>query len=255
MKTIFGTVMMAAALSLAAGAAHAEQLSQQRGVDARAVKVKLGGVINLRIKQGAVPSLVLVGEKSDLARVTVAQSGDTLTIDTENRGWNFGGSDQHEVRAELTLPNLNELVSHGVGASNVQGFSGNEVRLSLDGAGSVNFTSQYRNVIVRLGGVGSMTLNAGDTDSVDLKLRGAGHIAINGHSKRLRATLGGVGSLDARQLQADAVDLDMSGLGGATVFAKTSANLKLSGLGSATVYGKPGNRSSEARGLGSISWQ
>ena len=256
MNKILGTMMMAAALAVTATPAAAdEQMSQQRGIDARVLKVKLGGVIDLRIKQGATPSLVLIGEKRDVARVSVVQSGDTLTIDTENRGWHFGGGDRHDVRAELTLPNLNELVSHGVGATDVQGFTGKEVRLTLDGAGSVKITSQYRNVIARLGGVGSMTLNAGDTDQVDLKLRGAGHIAVNGHSKLLRATLGGVGSLDARQLEADAVDLDMSGLGGATVYAKTTANLKLSGLGSATVYGKPGNRSAEARGLGSVSWQ
>ena len=77
----------------------------------------------------------------------------------------------------------------------------------------------------------------------------------NSHGERLRATLGGVGSLDARQLEADAVDLDMSGLGGATLYAKTTPNVKLSGLGSAIVHGKPGNRSAEARGLGSVSWQ
>jgi hypothetical protein len=255
MNTLFGAVMMTAALSVTTGAAMAEQISEPRTVDARVLKVKLGGVINLRIKQGATASLVLVGEKRDMAKVTVVQSGDTLTIDTDDRGWHFGSDDRHNVRAELTLPNLNELVSHGVGASDVQGFTGNEVRLSLDGAGAVTFTSQYRNVVARLGGVGSMTLNAGDADQVDLKLRGAGHIAVNGHSKLLRASLGGVGSLDARKLEADAVDLDMSGLGGATVYAKNSANLKLSGLGSATVYGKPGNRSAEARGLGSVSWQ
>jgi hypothetical protein len=258
MNRIFSMVMVAAALSAPSGAALAEQISQGRGIDARVVKVKLGGVINLRIKQGATPSLVLIGEKEHVARVTVVQTGDTLAIDTESgkdRGWHFGGRDKHDVRAELTLPHLNELVSHGVGASDVQGFSGNEVRLSLDGAGSVKLTSQYRNVMARLGGVGSMTLNSGNSEQVDLKLRGAGHIAVNGHSKLLRADLGGVGSLDARQLQADAVELDMSGLGGASVYAKTSANLKLSGLGSATVYGKPGSRSTDARGLGSVSWQ
>lgn len=254
MSKLFGAVMMAAALSVTAGAAMAEQVSEVRAVDARVLKVKLGGVINLRIKQGATAGLVVIGDKRDVSRVTIVQNGDTLNIDTENRGWHFGGDDRHDVRAELTLPNLTELVSHGVGASDVQGFSGNEVRLSLDGAGSVSVTSQYRNVVARLGGVGSMTLNAGDTDQVDLKLRGAGHIAVNGYSKLLRATLGGVGSLDARQLQADAVDLDMSGLGGATVYAKNSANVKLSGLGSATVYGNPGNRSADARGLGSVSW-
>ena len=47
----------------------------------------------------------------------------------------------------------------------------------------------------------------------------------------------------------------MTGLGGASVYAKNSANLKLSGLGSATVYGKPASRSASAHGMGSVSWQ
>ncbi len=257
MHKMISTMMVAAALAAASGAALAEQVSQGRAIDARVLKVRLGGVVNLHVKQGATASLVLVGEKDQVAKVKVVQSGDTLTFDTDNgndSSWSFGGRDKHNVRAELTLPNLNELVSTGVGASEVHGFTGKDMRLSLDGAGSVKLTSQYRNVVARLGGVGSMTLNSGDSDQVDLKLRGAGHIAVNGNSKLLRADLGGVGSLDARRLQADAVELDMSGLGGATVYAKTSANLKLSGLGSATVYGKPGSRTTDARGLGSVSW-
>ncbi len=147
MNKIFGTVL-AAALTLTVSAASAEQLSEHRGIDARVVKVKLGGVIDLRVKQGATASLVLIGEKRDVARVSVVQNGDTLIFDTENRGWNLG-NDRQDVRAELTLPNLNEVVSHGVGATDIKGFSGNELRLTLDGAGSVNLTSQYRNVAAR----------------------------------------------------------------------------------------------------------
>lgn len=245
--------MLAAALSISASAAMAQNVSENRSVDARVVKVKLGGVINLHVTQGATASLTLHGDKKYVAKVNVSQNGDTLTIDTEHRGWNFGGN-KHELRAELVLPNLNEFTSNGVGSSEVKGFSGKDVKLSLDGAGAINVNSNYRNVVARLGGVGSMTLNAGDTDQLDLNMRGAGHIAVNGNSKLLRANLGGVGSLDAKKLHADAVELDMSGLGSATVHAKTSANLKLSGLGSATVYGNPSNRSSTARGLGSVSW-
>lgn len=254
MNKIFGTMVMAAALCTQAGIAHAEQASEQRGIDARVVKVKLGGVINLHLKQGPAAALVISGEKRDVARVSVVQNGDTLVIDTENSGWRFGGSERHNVKAELTLPNLNELVSNGVGSTDIDGFSGDQVKLILDGAGSVKVNSNYRNVVARLGGVGSMTLNSGNSDQVDLKLRGAGHIAVNGNSKLLRANLGGVGSLDARKLQADAVELDMSGLGGATVYAKNSANLKLSGLGSASVYGNPASRSADSRGMGSVSW-
>ncbi len=258
MNKNIATALVAAALSVSAGAAMAgDTVSEGRAVDARILKVKLSGALNLNIKQGATPSLTLHGDKELLSKVSVSQSGDTLTIDTDTRNskWNFGGRDKNELRAELTLPNLSEFVSNGVGSSEVRGFSGNDVKVILDGAGSVIVSSNYKNVIARLGGVGSMTLNSGDADNVDLNMRGAGQISVNGNAKLLKANLGGVGSLDAKRLQADSVELDMSGLGGASVYAKTSANLKLSGLGSATVYGKPANRASTSRGLGSVSWQ
>jgi hypothetical protein len=256
MNKIFGVVMMAGTLSVSASAAFAgEQTREQRGIDTRVVKVKLGGVINLQLKQGPAASLVIIGDKEDVAKVSVVQNGDTVTIDTDSGRWSWGKRERNELRAELTLPNLSELSSTGVGATEVDGFSGNDVKLSLDGAGAVKVNSNYRNVVARLGGVGSMTINSGNSDQVDLRMRGAGHIAVNGSSKLLRANLGGVGSLDARKLTADAVELDLSGLGGASVYAKTSANLKLSGLGSATVYGNPATRSSDARGMGSVSWQ
>lgn len=257
MNKLFGMALMATALCATAGSAVAdERISQQRAIDARVVKVKLGGVVNLHIKQGATPSLVLTGDRQHIAKIIVTQSGDTLNIDSEGgRTWNFGKNNKQDVRAELTVPNLNELMSHGVGATEVDGFTGNALKISLDGAGSVDVDSKYKNLTARLGGVGSMTLNPVNADQVDLKLRGAGHIEIKGSSRMLRADLGGVGSLDAQKLVSDAVELDMSGLGGATVYAKTSAKVKLSGMGSASVYGKPVTRSADARGMGSISWE
>ena len=255
MSRYFGIAMMAASLGFAAGAAKAdEQVSESRNVEARIVKVSQGGVINLTVKQGPTAALTLYGEKRDLAKVTVTQRGDSLQIDTESWNWNFGGRKDRELRAELTLPKLNEFASRGVGNTTLQGFSGDEVKLSLDGAGSLTVNSKYRKVVARLGGVGSMTLNDVASDKLDLNLRGAGHIAVNGQSKLLNAELGGVGSLDAENLRADTVTLDMSGMGGATVFARNTANLSLSGLGSATVYGKPASRTATARGLGSVNW-
>jgi hypothetical protein len=254
MNKFFGTAVLAATLAVSGAALAGEQVSQGRAIDARAVKVKLGGIIDLHVKQGPTASLTIIGDKRLIDKVSVVQQGDTLNIDTESR-WHFSGNDHIGLRAELTLPNLNELSSHGVGASDVKGFTGNEIKVTLDGAGAVTVDSNYRNVVARLGGVGSMTFNGAAADQVDLALGGAGAITINGTSKLLRAQLGGVGSLDAKKLTADKVVLDMSGLGGATVYARTAAELKLSGLGSATVYGNPPTRNAEARGLGSVSWQ
>ncbi|HZV66702.1 MAG TPA: DUF2807 domain-containing protein [Telluria sp.] len=255
MNKLIGTALVAVMLSAAAGPATADELvSESRNIDARVLRVKLGGVIDLRLKQGATPSLVISGEKAYVAKVTTSQNGDTLVIDTENDHMHFGKNHTRQLRAELTLPQLSEFISQGVGSSEVSGFSGDEIKLALDGAGTVTVSTRHKVVNARLAGVGSMTLNAGDSERVELNLRGAGQITVNGQSKLLRAKLGGVGSLDAQQLRADTVDLDMTGLGGATVYAKTSANLRLNGLGSATVYGKPANRNSTAHGLGSVSW-
>lgn len=255
MNHFFSNTIMAAALSVAAGGAFAEQIAQPRTIDARIMKVHLGGVVNLHVKQGPTATLMIIGEREAVEKVKVTRTADTLTISSEGRKWRFGSNKKNEVRAELTVPNFNELTSNGVGASEVNGFTGDAMTLSLDGAGALTVNGNYRNVVASLGGVGSMTLNPGNADKVDLKLRGAGHIEVNGSSRMLRADLGGVGSLDAEDLKADAVELDMSGLGGASVYAKTSANLKLSGMGSATVHGNPARRNFESRGMGSISWE
>lgn len=255
MNKFLGMVLTAAALSLPAASAIADEVvSETRAIDARIVKVKLDGVMNLRVKQGATPSLTLYGEKRHLAKVKTDQNGETLRIDNDQSAWTFN-NDKNEVRVELTLPNLNEFTSEGVGTTEVSGFSGEKITLALDGAGSVKVNSNYKNINSRLGGVGSMTLNADSSDVVDLNMRGAGSITINGNTRLLRAKLGGVGSLDAKALQSDSVDLDMTGLGGATVYAKNAASLRLSGLGSATVYGKPASRNATARGLGSVAWK
>jgi hypothetical protein len=256
MHKLIGAALVAVTLSAAHGAATAQQTSENRAVDARVLKVKLAGIIDLHVKKGATPSLVIAGDQKYVSKVVTTQQGDTLLIDIErNRHLHFGHDNKEQLRAELTLPNLNELVSQGVGAADIKGFTGEQIRLSLDGAGTVTLAGGYRNIDARLGGVGSMTLGAADSERVEVNLRGAGQIEVTGNSKLLRARLGGIGSLEARELRADAVDLSMTGLGGASVYAKNSATLSLNGMGSATVYGKPAQRKSSSSGLGSVSWE
>lgn len=256
MHKLIGAALVAVTLSATHGAAAAQQTSEHRAVDARVLKVKLAGVIDLYVKQGATPSLVIAGDQQYVSKVVTTQQGDTLLIDIEhNRHLHFGKDNKEQLRAELTLPNLNELVSQGVGAADIKGFTGEQIRLTLDGAGTVTLANGYRNIDARLGGVGNMTLGAADSERVELNLRGAGQIEVTGSSKLLRARLGGIGSLEARELRADAVDLSMTGLGGASVYAKNSATLSLNGMGSASVYGKPAHRKSSSSGLGSVSWE
>lgn len=247
-------VMSLCALFGVAVAAPDEIATETHAIDARVVRVKLDGVIDLKLKQGAVPSLVITGDKRWLLKTSTRQDGDTLNIDTEMRGFKMG-SNHVGLRAELTLPQLREVVSESVGWTDIRGFSGDELDLSLDGAGSMKVVCNYRVVNAILGGVGSMNIQSGDSEGIDLNLRGAGYVTLAGRSKWLKADLGGLGGLDAQRFYVDTVNLELSGLGNATVMARQNANLNLSGMGSVTVYGKPLNRSVSVDGLGRVSWK
>ena len=251
----FGAAVAACcALMAAAVAAPEESGTESRSVDARIVRVKLDGVIDLKIRQGAVAGLVILGEKRLLQKTTTEQHGDTLTIGTETRGVKFNTRNRG-LRAELTLPQLREVVSESVGWTDINGFSGDELELSLDGAGSMKVNGNYRVLSATLGGVGHMTIQGVYSDGIDLTLQGAGYVTLGGRSKWLKASLGGLGGLDAQHLQVESVNLELSGLGNATVSARQSATLSLSGMGSVTVYGKPANRSVSVDGLGKVSWK
>ncbi|MCA1855898.1 DUF2807 domain-containing protein [Massilia oculi] len=255
MKKLLSTAAVAATFALVASPSLADDIVREnRSVDARVTKVKLDGIVDLVVRQGSTPSLVVSGDRRYVQRITTAQRGDTLEIGTQS--FNSRHGDTHEkLRAELTVPNLAELTSQGVGTSTISGFSGNAIQVALDGAGSVTLNSNYRNIDARLGGVGGLALNGVRAERVDLNLRGAGRISVNGESKLLRAKLGGVGSLEAQGLRAESVNLDMSGLGGATVHAVRAADVDLSGMGSATVYGNPATRNVNTNGMGKVAWK
>lgn len=123
-------LLFLATLGLVRGAAAETRLLEMRNVDARVVRVKLDGVMEVRIRQGNVPSLSITADKRYIADVSTAQSGDTLHIETEVRGFKLGPS---SIRADLVLPNLREVSSEGFGSTDITGFKGEELTLSLEG--------------------------------------------------------------------------------------------------------------------------
>lgn len=235
----------------AGGAVAAERADggDARPVDARVVRVRVDGTVTLRIRQGATPTLTLTGDPRALSRAASHQSGDTLVIDSDGQGRHSG------LHGELVLPALREVVSESFGGIDIAGFSGDDLALTLDGAGSMRVSGSYRRLTVNLGGMGSMQLVDLVSDDIALNLQGAGFVSLAGRTRLLKVDLGGLGSLDAQQCTADTVNVDLSGLGNASVTARQNAVVSLSGLGSIAVYGKPLNRKVSVDGLGKVSWK
>lgn len=227
----------------------AEVASERHTLDSKIKNLQVRGVINVVLKQGSTPSMVVYGEEKDLAKVIAVQKGDLLRIDTG------GGGRIGKVRAEVTLTNLSSLLSESVGNSEAKGFTGDHLELDLKGAGTLKFEGTYKRVNAHLNGVGNMTLNLPNNESTDLKLSGAGNASIEGQSKQFTVNLSGVGSLDAKEFQVNDLTLLLKGMGHASAYAKNNANVTLSGMGSASIYGNPANKNAKKSGMGSVQWK
>lgn len=225
-----------------------------REVGAQVQRVRLEGIIELKVRQGPIAALVISGERAWLSRTATRQRGDTLIIDNGGKEMRLSHHDR-AIHAELTLPQLREVVSNSLGWCEISGFSGERLELVLDGAGSMKVSGSYRTLKASLGGLGSMNIQATLAEGLELDLHGAGYVTVAGQGRWLRANLGGLGGLDAQHFQVDHVEVDLGGLGNAAVYARQHAALQLNGLGSATVHGRPASRNAEVNGLGRVTWK
>jgi len=223
--------------------------SETRTIDATVSRIYFGGIGTLQLHQGPTPSLVVYGDSDTTNQISTVQNGDSLRIETH-------GFFMHvpSVRIDLTLPQLTDFMSNGVGTVQISGFSGDNLQLTVDGTGEVSATVHYKHITARSSGVAAMTLNNGDSDSIDVNLPGAGHMLLTGKTKALTCHINGVGSLDAKDLKADTVTTYLNGVGSAKVYAKDAANMYLHGVGSATVYGNPTVHNAQVSGFGKVNW-
>jgi len=202
------------------------------------------------LKQGASPSLVVVGEDRLLPRLQTVEEGSALTIDLKESIFHLN----RPLRVELTLPALQQLTVHGSGDSVVSGFSGDKLALAMHGSGDVRFNGAYLHVNASLFGSGDLDLALGASDDLDVTMLGSGSITTSGQSKSLTAHMMGSGDLAAEKMQADTVKIDAMGSGDSNVYAKQLAILDVKGSGDIDVHGNPPHRQVNRMGSGDVSW-
>lgn len=225
--------------------------SEIRPVDAAIVAITLNGPVNLTLKQGAVPAMTVRAEPRLLPQIRTMQQGAALEIDIKGIMINV----RQPMVVELTLPALQQLQVRGSGDSQVSGFSGSALELSLAGSGNAVFNGQYRKINASVTGSGNLKLNGGNSDSVELALLGSGDITASGASKSLTVRLQGSGDLNGRQLVADTVSVGVLGSGDAVVFARNAISVASQGSGEITIVGKPAQRSVSISGSGGVRWE
>jgi len=233
------------------GSGDRTMASETRKIGDGIVRIELNGPIDLILKQGSTPSMMVHAEQRMLPRIKTVQEGNTLRIGVEGMLFHFN----RPQRVDLTLPALQQLDARGSGDSIVNGFSGDKLTLAMHGSGDIHFKGQYMHVNAGVFGSGDLELALADASDVDLDIMGSGDISTTGQSKVLTARVHGSGDLDASKLLADNVKLDVFGSGDSSVYAKQSIVVDVMGSGDVDVHGNPTQRQINRAGSGDISWE
>lgn len=222
--------------------------TETRTVSPDLSEISLNGPINLTLRQGAVPSMTVRGEKRLLANIETAQEGKLLRIGIKGMLLHH----RHPLEVTLVLPAIDKLDIRGSGDSTINGFSGDKVEVRLSGSGNVKFNGRYKDVEATLLGSGDMEMNGGTSDRVEVQLVGSGQMTVVGSCKEFTAEQTGSGDLDAEHLSAETSEINLRGSGTSVVRALKSADVTLRGSGDVRVHGSPVERSINKTGSGDV---
>ncbi len=216
------------------------------GRDVRAIE--LGAPVDLEVRYGPQPGLVVRGEERLLQNIETSISDGVLRIGT--RGILLRHRQPLEV--EVTLPMLERLALDGSGDTRINGFSGDRIDLSLSGSGSVQFNGRYRQARAVLHGSGDLSVDAGNSDSIEAELMGSGTLSLAGATRRFKYEGSGTGTLDAQRLRTEEAQLRQSGSGDASITVRDTVNAAVSGSGDIDVHGEPSQRNVSRSGSGTV---
>jgi hypothetical protein len=225
--------------------------SETRKLDGVIGAVELSGPIDMTLRQGAVASLVVRGEKRLLGNIATAREGDTLHIATKGMLLHH----RHPLQVVLVLPSIERVLVNGSGDSTVNGFSGDKVEVQLRGSGNVKFNGRYKDVTAGVHGSGDMELNGGNSDKVAVELVGSGQMTVVGAAREFKAEQTGSGDMNARHLTCEETRVELHGSGTSVVQARKTAEVSLRGSGDVTVYGSPDERNVNRTGSGDVSFK
>jgi hypothetical protein len=228
-------------------------VSESRSITAAVNMVEIRGNVDLRMRQGATPQLVVRAQPKWMPKITTSQGGARLVIETEKESWTVGREATPVV--ELTIPNLRELSISGSGDADVSGFKGDQLHLSLAGSGSAKFAGQYSMVKTSMAGSGNLKMDAGAGEKLNFNLAGSGDATVSGSGKSLELSIAGSGAFNGKDLKVDSVRVSSAGSGNAAVFATSAIAVSAVGSGDVSIYGKPSQRSVSKVGSGGVNYQ
>lgn len=225
--------------------------TETRPIGKGVLSVDLNGPIDMRLRQGPVPTLSVRAEKRFMKNIVTSQEGSTLHIGM--RGMILAPRERLSI--ELTLPNLERLSIHGSGESEINGFAGERMQTEMHGSGRLVFNGRYKEINAAVNGSGEMDLNGGVSERVAVEVNGTGRMTVVGQCKEFKAEQRGSGDLDAQHLTAERAHVSLVGSGNSIIRAQKAAEVTLRGSGDVEVHGAPHERVVNKSGSGEVAFR
>lgn len=193
--------------------------------------IRLGGIANVHLTQGASNDLTISGESNILKYINTKVEGDVLVIST---------------RSGINI-NTHEPVNIYVSTNDIE-------KISVSGAGDLfgeNKWNLNKEIELRSSGAGKIRAEF-NCPGVEIDVSGAGDIIVSGETKDIDVDVSGAGKVKAENLKSENAKVRVSGAGDANVFASVYLDARVSGAGKINYWGNPQKVDSHESGAGDI---
>lgn len=130
-------------------------------------EVEITGKFDVKISQGEVYSVDMIGPKEEKAKYKIYRAGETLVIDYEsNRKFNWRAKDLagKDMRINITMPSLEKLEATGFGSIRFEDFSGTDMDIEARGPIRIRGELRTQNLTVNLTGKSEADLSGSVTN-------------------------------------------------------------------------------------------
>lgn len=218
--------------------------------------------MDVEVKVGGAPSLVIEGDSNLVPLVHTEVSGDTLRVWTEERL-----DSRKPIHVRYTVQRLDNLESSGSVHTAVQGLAGGSLSVSHSGSGYLELRGRVDRLDMRHTGsgqlyadglesksavvdmVGSGRVNIGSVrgDSLRVSSSGSGSFYARGIVHTLDVQVQGSGSAQLNDLRADEASITSNGSGGVQAWVQHKVDARANGSGRIAVTGNPSERTMYGR--------
>ncbi|WP_269533000.1 head GIN domain-containing protein [Chitinimonas sp. BJYL2] len=217
-------------------------------------EVESTGSVDVDIRIGDTPGLVVSGDENLLPLIETEVSGDRLTIRTRK-----SFSTDQPLKVVVTTPSLSRVKHTGSGDVSVDGLkegdldvestgsgetrvAGKVASLGLRMIGSGDFSGESlmpANVKVDLTGSGDVLLGSVTVERFEASIKGSGSVTAKGIAKQLVGSVMGSGDLQLDALKSETAEVSVLGSGDVAISASQAIKATATGSGEITVHGQP----------------